>query len=334
MPKPPLFAHVPTTSFSATAFPPDGSPTSGSDRGHAARACRPSAGEAAEALLELATGGTPQIADGGSAGVDPFEHPDAQRRFRVMHNVEELSARSTIPWEKWTVFLHPAQRELVERDFNGPARVAGSAGTGKTIVALHRAVHLARHHRERASCSPPSRSRWPTRCDLSFVGCFNEPRLGENIDVYALDCDRTAALRAQLGAPKIAADDDLRAALAEAAKAIGGHNSVSTFYGPNGPQVVDAWQLDIWDAYRDVAAQAARRDLPEGAERCCGRFLSRSARAWKRWANHVARNVSPAGRVLADGKRTPFRFRRGGRSTGSQRRAITVSRRAWNGRTE
>ena len=52
------------------------------------------------------------------------------------------------PWEKWTVFLHPAQRRLVEREYNGPARVSGSAGTGKTIVALHRAVHLARVHPE------------------------------------------------------------------------------------------------------------------------------------------------------------------------------------------
>lgn len=48
------------------------------------------------------------------------------------------------PWDRWTVFLHPAQRQLVQRDFNGPARVSGSAGTGKTIVALHRAVFLAR----------------------------------------------------------------------------------------------------------------------------------------------------------------------------------------------
>ena len=42
------------------------------------------------------------------------------------------------------VFLHPSQREIVDRDFVGPARVAGSAGTGKTVVALHRAVRLAK----------------------------------------------------------------------------------------------------------------------------------------------------------------------------------------------
>ena len=104
--------------------------------------------EAAEALLELATGGKPRSLQRSPAAVDPFEHPDAQRRFRVMNNVEELAAALDYPWDKWTIFLHPAQRELVERDFNGPARVAGSAGTGKTIVALHRAVHLARNNRE------------------------------------------------------------------------------------------------------------------------------------------------------------------------------------------
>src|SRR4029077_19230144 len=70
--------------------------------------------------------------------------PDAQRRFRVMANVEELTRALDFPWEKWTVFLHPEQRQWVERDYAGPARVSGSAGTGKTIVALHRAAHLAR----------------------------------------------------------------------------------------------------------------------------------------------------------------------------------------------
>ena len=59
-----------------------------------------------------------------------------------MTDVEELERALDYPWEKWTVFLHPAQRQWVERDYSGPARVSGSAGTGKTIVALHRAVLL------------------------------------------------------------------------------------------------------------------------------------------------------------------------------------------------
>lgn len=45
-------------------------------------------------------------------------------------------------FERWRVFLHPAQRKVVERDYSGPARVSGGPGTGKTIVALHRVRHL------------------------------------------------------------------------------------------------------------------------------------------------------------------------------------------------
>ncbi|MCK0507759.1 hypothetical protein [Aromatoleum anaerobium] len=59
-----------------------------------------------------------------------------------------LDADDDCPWDKWMLFLHPAQRQWVERDYAGPARIAGSAGTGKTIVALHRAVFLARSNPE------------------------------------------------------------------------------------------------------------------------------------------------------------------------------------------
>lgn len=45
--------------------------------------------------------------------------------------------------EGWRVFLHPEQRKIAYRDYNGPAMVRGGAGTGKTVVAMHRAKHLA-----------------------------------------------------------------------------------------------------------------------------------------------------------------------------------------------
>lgn len=48
------------------------------------------------------------------------------------------------PIEEWMSFLHPAQAKLVRRTFNGPARIRGAAGTGKTVVGLHRAAYLAR----------------------------------------------------------------------------------------------------------------------------------------------------------------------------------------------
>ncbi len=96
--------------------------------------------EAAEALLVLATGGRPEPRTVAIDNADPFNHPDALRRFRILDKADELSAALDAPWEKWIVFLHPAQRGLVDRRFSGPSRVSGSAGTGKTIVAIHRAA--------------------------------------------------------------------------------------------------------------------------------------------------------------------------------------------------
>lgn len=82
--------------------------------------------EAAEALLELATGGKPRAAKPVGTAAGPFDHPDALRRFRAMADVEELRRALDYPWEKWLVFLHPDQRETVERKYAGPARVSGS----------------------------------------------------------------------------------------------------------------------------------------------------------------------------------------------------------------
>jgi hypothetical protein len=48
------------------------------------------------------------------------------------------------PIEEWMTFLHPDQVKLVRRSFNGPSRIRGAAGTGKTVVGLHRAAYLAR----------------------------------------------------------------------------------------------------------------------------------------------------------------------------------------------
>jgi len=75
---------------------------------------------------------------------DPFQHPDAQMAFVVAENEAELSAALSGAWQDWMVFLHPSQRLLTHKTFTGPARITGGAGTGKTVVALHRAARLAR----------------------------------------------------------------------------------------------------------------------------------------------------------------------------------------------
>lgn len=67
----------------------------------------------------------------------------SKRFFHVVEGEDELNEILAAPLEKWRVFLHPSQRKLVERDWDGPVRVLGGAGTGKTVAAMHRARWLA-----------------------------------------------------------------------------------------------------------------------------------------------------------------------------------------------
>jgi len=219
--------------------------------------------EAAEAILELATGGTPRPA-APPAVFDPFTHPDAQRRFRVVTSVEELERALDAPWDKWAVFLHPEQRQLVARDYAGPARVAGSAGTGKTVVALHRAVHLARK-------DPDARILLATFSDplahalrinvRRLIG--NEPRVSERLEVHALSSLGIRLHQAQLGSVKLASKDDVNALLDAAAQRVGERKFSPVFVRTEWDQVVDAWQLGTWEAYRDVQRLGRRTRLPE-----------------------------------------------------------------------
>lgn len=66
-----------------------------------------------------------------------------KQHFAPITDDAELEAILNEPLAFWRVYLHPSQRRLVQTDFNGPARVLGGAGTGKTVVAMHRAQHLA-----------------------------------------------------------------------------------------------------------------------------------------------------------------------------------------------
>ena len=69
---------------------------------------------------------------------------ESRARFVVADDEMALQHVLDAPMEKWRVFLHPSQRRLVERRWNGPVRVLGGAGTGKTVVAMHRARWLVR----------------------------------------------------------------------------------------------------------------------------------------------------------------------------------------------
>lgn len=69
--------------------------------------------------------------------------PTTLKSFVVVDGEDELRRIMAEPLEKWRVFLHPTQRKIARKEYSGSARVLGGAGTGKTVVAMHRAKHLA-----------------------------------------------------------------------------------------------------------------------------------------------------------------------------------------------
>ena len=266
--------------------------------------------EAAEALLEIATGGKPRVPQPTAATLNPFDHPDAQRRFRVMTNVEELQRALDFPWEKWTVFLHPEQRQWVERDYTGPARVSGSAGTGKTIVALHRAAHLARTH-------PEARVLLTTFSDTlanalhtklkRLIG--SEPRLAERIDVYSLNAIGLRLYKAHIGPVTIASREIVRELVNAAARAVGGHKFSPHFLLTEWEQVVDAWQLETWESYRDVARLGRKTRLPEPQRAVLWSIFEQVRNQLKeqKRTTHAGLFTELAA-ALAKGKHPPFDF--------------------------
>ena len=213
--------------------------------------------EAAEALLDYAATGVlkrPEPVAPAEASTDPYQHPDALRRFLTVESVDELRAALDAPWDKWSVFLHPSQRAVVERSYNGPARVAGSAGTGKTVVAVHRAVRLIRDdlaarvllttfseplagslRRKLAILAGPDTSVVPRITVASFEGLA--------VELFQLAFGRK---------PRVASAEQVEAALASAAREAGLKGFSQRFLSAEWACVIDAWRVRDAAAYADV----------------------------------------------------------------------------------
>ena len=210
--------------------------------------------EAGEALLEFIATGVLKV-PAPVAVADPFRHPDALRRFRVVENVAELEQALSFPWEKWIVFLHPSQRELVEREFDGPVRVTGSAGTGKTVVALHRAARLADR-------SAGARVLLTTFSDPLAVALERRLKIlvGETAPVVPrirvasfLGIARELYELIHARPPAVAGADLVKSLLSKAAAAAGGTPPISErFLHSEWANAVDAWQVDSAEAYAAV----------------------------------------------------------------------------------
>lgn len=266
--------------------------------------------EAGEALLNLATGTTPEIPAPVPIEADPFSHPDAQRRFRVLTNIDELERALDYPWDKWAVFLHPTQRRLVERHYNGPARISGSAGTGKTIVALHRAVAVARNHAAPrvlvTTFSKALANALKARL-RTLIG--NEAEIAQRVAVHPIKGIAYETYTATFGHPNIAPPALIESLLRQAATEVEGHRFSPRFLTGEWREVVDAWQLTTWEAYRDVA-RLGRKTRIGGKQREIAWSIFQRVRtglAERRvltWAELSARLTTH----LSGGGKSPFDF--------------------------
>lgn len=243
--------------------------------------------EAAEALLELATGGRPAVAihdDVSTIAVvaekatkyhlDPFAHPDAKRRFTLISSSDELSRALAFPWDKWTVFLHPEQRSFVEKNFNGPARVSGSAGTGKTIVALHRAYNLAQKNPDKRillSTFSDSLAR-ALQNNLNKL-IANQPRLGEQIEVLALPTLIERLFESHFGKASFASELDIKQIIATEKAKLDTTKFTTHFLWKEWEQIVDAWQIRTWEQYRVVPRLGRKTRLTEDGRRALWSFF-------------------------------------------------------------
>jgi len=184
----------------------------------------------------------------------------------------ELAAILAHPFDLWRTFLHPTQRDVAYRDtYNGPALITGSAGTGKTVTGLHRAVFLAKRLPDdgskvllttytRALADALARQLHRLTDDPSVLG---------RIDVISVDRLAYQVVTAQAGRKVTIAEEDVVSRLFDEAATAGPTHvnragTATTFSGTflrrEWEQVVLAQQLAGVDAYRE----ASRRGRGEG----------------------------------------------------------------------
>jgi hypothetical protein len=254
--------------------------------------------EAAEALLEyVGTGRLPKPAP--IIPADPFAHPDALRRFRVVENQEALSLALDAPWERWAVFLHPAQQGVVDRSYAGPARTSGSAGTGKTVVALHRAARLAQlapgNRVLLTTFSQPLANALSRK--LAVLVGENSPVLRRvTVSPYHSVADELYQLAFGRRAV-VASDEQVEDAVTKAAESVGAAGFTVRFLLSEWRHVADAWQIADVEAYAKVPRLGRKNRMSAGQrERLWPVFAavrtSLAKRGLATWPEIYARNAA------------------------------------------
>jgi mRNA-degrading endonuclease RelE of RelBE toxin-antitoxin system len=218
--------------------------------------------EVMERLLELAEG-KPVPRPVTVAAQDAYQHPDSQRHFRVLESRDELSRALDAPWEQWLVFLHPDQRRYANSDYKGSARVYGGAGTGKTVVAVHRAVRLAREGRGKVLLTTFSKtlaSHLQRQVALLAAG---DESVHSRLDIIHLHRTATTLWAKERRKPFQAAERSTVDALLQ--RAASAHGEDPQFAREEFWAVVDEQGLSTFDDYREAPRKG--RGTPLGLKR-------------------------------------------------------------------
>ncbi len=181
-------------------------------------------------------------------------NPVTQMQFTIVDGEDELKTMMNAPLDKWRVFLHPSQRRIVSKNYNGPARVLGGAGTGKTVVAMHRARFLSSHipnDQKILFTTFTANLAEDIRENLRKICSIEEMR---RIDVIHLDEWVHRFLKEQDYNFKIAYGDVVTEIWANAAAAIGDELDLPEgFYEDEWQKVVQAQGIDNLQEYAKAA---------------------------------------------------------------------------------
>ena len=220
----------------------------------------------------------------------------SRKSFVIVEGEEELQAIMQEPLEKWRIFLHPTQRKVVEKNFNGPARVLGGAGTGKTVVAMHRAKMLASNleSNEKILFTTYTKNLAEDIKDNLRKICTAEEM--KRIDIINLDAWVSNFLRRQGYEYQIVYDEEVDKAWRDAIAIAGGDlNFVENFYKDEWVKVVQAQEVydkvsyckasrigrgvrldrkvrmqiwDVFDEYQNIMSEKLQRDVETAMYEC------------------------------------------------------------------
>ncbi len=226
--------------------------------------------DAAEIALRIAVGERPAPPEPEPAPKDSqeeaFKTVRDKQSWLVATDDESLRQALSEAWEDWSIFLHPAQRAAAYRSWNGPARVSGTAGTGKTVVLLHHARHLLEQDPAANVLITTFSDNLAT--DLTWrKRILLKPRQMERCTTRAMrDFGFDCLEKHWPDHPYLATRAELRTVARKTLDALAGQlpPGVSPAFAlSEWERVVDARDLRTWEDYRDTVRRGVRKRLAE-----------------------------------------------------------------------